>query len=286
MSTRPLILINNTLRVEIATRGAELQSVRSLVDDTEYLWNGDATYWNRRAPHLFPIVGKIRDNTYTHHGASFTLPQHGFARDSIFELHASDDTSAHYILSADDATRAHYPFEFDLYIHYKLLDATVHTTYELVHTFGEPLPFALGTHPAFLIGVGAQQPTITSSEPLPDMSSQLKDGLLTHAPSAYAHTTETIELTADTFAHDALIFKKYTPASWKLTRADGKTVEITQDGFTHSALWSKPQAPFVCIEHWSGHADTPDAPTELSEKPTLTHLKDGHMQYTTAMRFM
>jgi galactose mutarotase-like enzyme len=118
------------------------------------------------------------------------------------------------------------------------------------------------------------------------MSSQLKDGLLTHAPAAYAHTTETIELTADTFAHDALIFKKYTPASWKLTRADGKTVEITQDGFTHSALWSKPQAPFVCIEHWSGHADTPDAPTELSEKPTLTHLKDGHMQYTTAMRFM
>lgn len=64
-----------------------------------------------------------------------------------------------------------------------------------------------------------------------------------------------------------------------------KDSQITQDGFAHSALWSKPQAPFVCIEHWSGHADTPDAPTELSEKPTLTHLKDGHMQYTTAMRF-
>ncbi len=285
MSTRPLILINNTLRVAISEIGAELQSIRSHADDTEYLWQGDASIWGRRAPILFPIVGKIRENTYTHGGTQYTLPQHGFARDATFELHSSDDTSAHYILSASETTQNIYPFDFDLYVHYKLLDDALHTTYELVHTFGEPLPYAIGTHPAFTLGVGTHTPEIVSSEPLPAHVGQLHEGLMQLDTISYPHNTASIPIHEDTFAHDALIFKNYVPHSWKLLRRDGKSVTVTQNGFSHSALWSKPAAPFVCIEHWSGHADTPDAPVLITQKQTLQQLTAGQVQYTTAMRF-
>ena len=283
---RPLILINNKLRVEIAAYGAEVQSVRSLIDDTEYIWNGDAAYWQRHAPILFPIVGKMKGNTYLHKGERFSMTQHGFARDTLFELHSSDDTSAHYIASADESTRKIYPFDFDLYVHYKLLDETLHVTYELVHTFGEPLPYAIGTHPAFHLGVGDHTPQIISSEPLPAQASCLVDGLLQPNQISYEHTAQHIEITDHLFDHDALIFKSYVPHAWRLMRADGKSVEVTQRGFSHTALWAKPNAPFVCIEHWSGHADTPDAPDEITQKQTLARLESGQAQYTTAIRFL
>ena len=67
------------------SKGAELQSVRLKEDNTEYLWQGDSTYWGRRAPILFPIVGRLVDNTYYVDGKSYSLTQHLVsARDLTF----------------------------------------------------------------------------------------------------------------------------------------------------------------------------------------------------------
>ena len=41
---------NEKVIVSISDKGAELQSVRLKEDNTEYLWQGDSTYWGRRAP--------------------------------------------------------------------------------------------------------------------------------------------------------------------------------------------------------------------------------------------
>ncbi len=277
--------MNESLRVEIALKGAEIQSIRSMSDDVEYLWNGDPDFWARRAPILFPIVGKIRDNAYEHKGATYTLTQHGFARDMDFELQKFDETSAHYILSATEKTKEHYPFEFDLYVHYKLIGATLHTTYELVNAHGDQLPYAIGTHPAFMLGDGHHAATVASSEQLPHESSHVKDGVLLKDKRQYKHSATSITLTGDTFVDDAIIFRNYAPHEWKLTRRDGKTVSITHSGFPHSALWSKMDTPFICIEHWTGHSDSADTTRILTDKPTMRFLSDGHIQYTTAMTF-
>ncbi len=279
---RPITLINSSLKVQLSARGAELLSVQSLVDDTEYVWNGDAAFWNRRAPHLFPIVGRLRNDSYTHKGTQYSMKQHGFARDSLFELQNSDDTSAHFILSASEETRSQYPFDFDLYVHYKLSDNTLHTTYELVHTFGEPLPYALGTHPAFMLGGGSA--SIEAHTSLPERATRLKDGLI--APDeAYPHSDKSIALTEATFADDALIFKNFAPSEWRLIRGDGKSVTVAGTGFSHSALWSKPHAPFVCIELWTGHADSEGSSDNLTEKESVHFLKDGSVHYSVAYTF-
>lgn len=75
---------NEKVMVSISDKGAELQSVRLKEDNTEYLWQGDSTYWGRRAPILFPIVGRLVDNTYYVDGKPYSLTQHGFARDLYF----------------------------------------------------------------------------------------------------------------------------------------------------------------------------------------------------------
>ena len=54
---------NECLTVDIEDLGAQLASVRNH-HGTEYLWQGDADIWARRAPILFPVLCGLKDNTY------------------------------------------------------------------------------------------------------------------------------------------------------------------------------------------------------------------------------
>ena len=54
---------NDKLCVKISDFGAELQSVTDLADGCEYIWQGDAKYWDDRAPTLFPICGRFTEQT-------------------------------------------------------------------------------------------------------------------------------------------------------------------------------------------------------------------------------
>jgi hypothetical protein len=49
-------LKNNFLSIKINSFGAELCSVISNGSDTEYIWQGDKTIWNRHAPNYFPSL--------------------------------------------------------------------------------------------------------------------------------------------------------------------------------------------------------------------------------------
>jgi len=57
---------NSILTVEISEHGAELQSIKK--NGKEYLWQGDAKFWGRRSPVLFPNVGRVWENKYRHAG--------------------------------------------------------------------------------------------------------------------------------------------------------------------------------------------------------------------------
>ena len=76
-----IVLENEGFRVEINPFGAELTSFRSKTTGTEYVWGGDPAAWKRHAPVLFPIVGRLKDKTYTVDGASFEITHHCFGRD-------------------------------------------------------------------------------------------------------------------------------------------------------------------------------------------------------------
>ncbi len=59
---------NDTLRVSINSRGAELWSIRHKESDTEYMWQGDPGYWVNRAPVMFPVNVRFKDNRFTYRG--------------------------------------------------------------------------------------------------------------------------------------------------------------------------------------------------------------------------
>ena len=75
---------NEFLSVSINPLGAELWSIKNY-DRYEFLWQGNPEIWNGRSPFLFPIIGRIKNDTLTVDGKDYTLQKHGFARKSDFD---------------------------------------------------------------------------------------------------------------------------------------------------------------------------------------------------------
>lgn len=282
-----ITLANEQIICQFAEKGAELLSLSTVGEHaTEYIWTGDPTWWNRHAPILFPVVGALRNNTYTYNGRSYTLPQHGFVRDMNFTCVRSTETTAHFELFSNETTKESYPFDFELYVHYALEGATLHCAYEVTHPGTvDPLIFALGAHPAFLLGTGTGQPHIVSSTPYPDTTQLLTGGLLAAPRKQFEHADNILTVTHHTFEHGALIFREYAPEHLTLERADGSHVTLSQRGFPHLGLWSKPGAPFVCIEPWDGYADPQEGyDGDISHKPGMSVLTQGRKEYSWSVR--
>ena len=50
----------------------------------------------------------------------------------------------------------------------------------------------------------------------------------------------------------------------------------TLTNIPHFALWTKPDAPFLSLEAWAGHADPEGFEGELFDRPSIIRLPMGH----------
>ncbi|MBQ7364519.1 MAG: aldose 1-epimerase family protein, partial [Clostridia bacterium] len=139
---------NNCLVVTISDLGAELQSIKSS-DGKEYLWQGDAEFWGRRSPILFPFVGAEVNDTYRYDGKSYHMPQHGFARDEEFTFVEKEGSRIVFSLESSEKTRENYPFDFLLTVEYSLLNNELHVKWTVANRTEGVMYYAIGAHPAF-----------------------------------------------------------------------------------------------------------------------------------------
>ena len=67
------VIENEALRVTVSSMGAEMISAVDKKDGTEYVWQGDATYWTGHAYNLFPICGRLTEGKYTYKGNTYEI---------------------------------------------------------------------------------------------------------------------------------------------------------------------------------------------------------------------
>ena len=266
-------LENEHLAVTIAPQGGELQSL--IHREREYLWQGDARYWGRRAPVLFPIVGKLKDGRYHYHGHDYRLPQHGFARDQDFHLVEHGEHSLTYRLEDSGESGENYPFAFVLDLSYTLRGDTLRVGWQVHNPADQELLFSIGGHPAFNLpladGDSFADHSITLDGPgIAQLGWQ--DGLLDPTP----RPTETaFALDYAQFANDALIY--HTPGATRITLR-GKTpapvLTVSYDELPYLGLWTPAdkQAPFLCIEPWAGVMDSASHDGNLENKLGIQRL--------------
>ena len=142
---------NEYLKCEIDLHGAEVKSLIRKSDDREMMWCGDPAYWGRTSPVLFPFVGAVKDKTYRYEGKSYTIGQHGFARDKDFTMESQTETEIWFRLTESEDTLAVYPFRFVLRIGYRLEESTLRVMWEVNNPSEKELWFSIGAHPAFAI---------------------------------------------------------------------------------------------------------------------------------------
>lgn len=282
-------LTSATARVEIATYGAELTSFTS--NGLEYIWQADPAYWGRHAPLLFPIVGRLPNDTYLHHGQVYKLPQHGFARDQEFQLIGQDAQSLTFQLIQNIATLSVYPFEFELRVRYELRGSTLRVGWHVRNpTTNHNLLFSMGAHPAFRcplhpeIGEQFEDYCLRFDHPVTLERQLLRGGLRSGKITLVPTQQATLPLTYDLFADDALVFERFDFTRLALGRTDGTgpLVRVQFDGFPYLGLWTKgPGAGFVCIEPWQGVASPVGPPQELRDKEGILTLKPGEIFETS-----
>jgi len=77
------------------------------------------------------------------------------------------------------------------------------------------------------------------------------------------------------FARDALCFLNPASRSLRFEQANGSALELELGDFRHMALWTRPGAPFLCLEAWTGFSDPVNFSGDLFEKPSMLTLEPG-----------
>ena len=98
-----ITLKNDMLTAIIESKGAELQSLVHK-NGIQYMWSGDASFWGKHSPVLFPIVGSLKDDTYHYNNKAYKLPRHGFARDMVFTARQLHENEAVFTLKHSKKT--------------------------------------------------------------------------------------------------------------------------------------------------------------------------------------
>jgi galactose mutarotase-like enzyme len=274
-------LENDHLLVSIHAKGSELASIQSKKNGLEYLWQADPVVWNRHAPVLFPIVGKLRNDEYEWQGQMYRLPQHGFARDHHFEIHSKQADSLTLTLMANQDTLALYPFRFELRITHALEANRLEVKYEVINQGEGPMPFSIGAHPGFACPLRPDETFedyyLEFDQPETLSRHLLENGLFNGRTEPLLLHEKTLPLHPELFEKDAIVVTGYRSESLTLKSRKGPhQLKVNFPGFPWLGIWTKnAKSPFVCIEPWYGHADLTQASGKLMEKAGIILLNTG-----------
>lgn len=261
----------------------KLNGVERIHQGAECVDENGKAYWKRHSPVLFPIVGKLKRNQSIINGKTYEIFQHGFARDMEFEPITKLDNFHSYILKSNKSTLSRYPFEFELYTTYRLDQNKLTTIYKVLNTGKTNMPFCIGGHPAFEIDKEKMKNGDYYLEFEEDEDKihflYLIDGLIgTEYARNPMSTKRIININENTFKNDALIMKGITSKRISLKDKKENKVLLTMEfeEFPYLAVWSKPGAPFICIEPWHGISDTIKSSGIFTEKNDIIFISPNH----------
>ena len=257
-------------------------------DQTEYIWIGDARYWKRHAPQLFPCIGRLTNNQYRMDGELHEMGQHGFLRD--YELTkvereeqdialdgVADPAGAaalHLQLTSDASTRQLYDRDWTVDIFYRLCGKTLSVKFQVRNRDVRTMRFGYGIHPGFNVPLN---PALHFEDYRLDFheASTPKQMELTErytiSGGMHDYTLEEgryLPLQHSLFDHDAIILKDMPHTVTLGSQKDEKKVTVTFPDMPYLGIWHAPEtdAPFVCIEPWSSLPSTDGIIDEFETK--------------------
>jgi galactose mutarotase-like enzyme len=239
---------NSAARLEVVPeRGGIITSWR--IHDQELLYLDQERFSQPEltvrggVPILFPICGNLPDNTYRLNNQTYSLKQHGFARDLAWEV-IDQDTEANtaaltLALTSSEQTRQVYPFDFQLVFTYRLEANSLSLHQHYTNRSDQPMPFSTGLHPYFLVGDKTQLRFQIPSTQFQDQRNQ------TQHPFNGQFDFETDEID--------VAFRQLSQHSAQVTDTQRRLNLKLDFDSTYSTLvfWTVKGKDYYCLEPWS-----------------------------------
>ncbi len=276
---------NEQIRVSVSDIGAEMTSIQS--GGAEYLWNGDARYWDEQAPVLFPYVGRFTEGKYTLDGKLYEMNIHGFAGKMPFRAALQEPHRIVFQMSDTKETYASYPFRFLLEIEYVLSEHTIGITYRVTNRTDQTMYFGIGGHPGFCVPL---EEKLCFSDYYLEFGGRCCPQRVGHTSACFLSGINTcfpledggrtLPLSHGLFDDDAIVLKDMADEVTLKSDKGTRQVKVSYPHFPYLGIWHAPktEAPYVCIEPWTSLPSRQDIIEEFRCKSDLLRLP-SHGQY-------
>lgn len=261
---------------EISTLGAEMIGV--IAGEKQRVWQGNENSWKGREPVLFPMCGSLKDKKYIFDGKEYSLPSHGFARRKQFSVTEKSENSVTLLLKSDEQTKEVYPFDFEFYVTYEVLECgAVKITYKIKNAGAQKMFASLGSHESFNLFAPLGSSHLLKFEKQERFLSPKvlgETGTILNECDDFGSGDE-LSMTREMFAHDTLIFGGVNSRKVTLIENGAPLAEIEFDAPNLLVWTSKEPADFICIEPWFNLPDYSDASGNICDKHGLIWLNAG-----------
>lgn len=276
------IIKKGNLSAEILKKGGELISFKK--DNREYIWQRDPKFWNRCAPILFPVVGRLKDNRISIEGKEYPMPKHGFVRDMELEVVENNGEDVLFRLTSNTETKKYYPWDFVLDIEFSLANENLEVKITVTNADKKTMIFGLGGHPAIKVPMYQndafddyrlefeKDELLESDYVKPDFSVCADKKVL------ITDDKRTINLKRSLFNNDAMIFENINSSWVKLVNKENKGIKFYFNNFDILAVWTKGEpenAEYVCLEPWNSMGVRDNDDGTIENKFGMKKIKPG-----------
>ena len=266
---------NNILSAEFNEFGAELKSLKK--GKEEYIYGGDSKFWNESSPVLFPICSALKDDTYYIDGKKYKMDKHGFAKNMLFSVEEKSKNQVTFLLLDNADTLKIYPYKFEFRIRYTLRENKLDVEYIIKNTNDNEMFFSVGAHEGYSCPEGIEDYDIL----LPSKQT-LKSNILSgpdtlgYEQMEILNDSNVLPLKNEYFTDDALIFLNIPFDNLILkNRNTEKAIKITFKDFPYLLIWTKPLAPYICVEPWCGITDRLGTNQDFKTKEGIEKLSSN-----------
>lgn len=274
-----IILKNDNLEVHIHPKGAEIHKMIGLKDQMNYMWRRDKEYWANSAPILFPIVGKVIDNTYRAEGKEYHLTQHGFARHNEFNVESQSDLDVVLTL-IDEQFHDVYPYKFKLTVHYVLEENTLACHIKVDNTDDKTIYFGVGGHPAFACPMYENESSndyyieFEKPETIYRRMLDVEQSVYNGKKELLLDNEKRFFVRQDMFKDDAVVVNDFESSYVSLKSLNhDKSVTLHMENFNFLGIWAtRKVGGLLALEPWRSHADDAGFTGELKDKEDIVSL--------------
>ncbi len=275
---------NDKTEVKINSLGAEVRSV--VHNGKERAWQNETGEWSGCAILLFPFAGF---NRLVFDGVDFGIQKHGFCRSEEFELTEAKNDNITFVLRANERTKAVYPYNFEFFVKYALIENGYEVSYTIKNTSEKEIPLACGGHESFALDNEVENYYVEfEKEEHFDFLIHNSGGMLTGEKINHG-AGKILPLEKDFTDNSATVILgniNSRKATLKDKKTDEKVVEITFDGFSNLLLWHPHGSKMLCIEPWQCLPSYVDEIKEFKERDGVVILEKGEqITFTRAIKY-